>query len=299
MKQKTIKRIITGTLVGTLALGLTACGSSSTASSSSDASTASSGDVTVINAVTGGTPKPYITIDEDNNYSGYDIEVLKAVFEKLPQYELNLQSADFTSLFSGLQAGNYQLAVNNFSYNEDRAESYYFSYPYDEIKYVFIQRKGDEPLTSLQDAADRGYKIEAGAGVNVTNAIEKWNEENPDSQIEIVYTEQDQSVTFEHIQDGTSDFRIDDLPIYQSYQEEFGFDGLEYTELSEEETAKISTALDAYFLFPKDEKGKALREDVNEALKELREDGTLEKLSEEFFGANQVPSADKFEETIN
>ncbi len=299
MKQKTIKRIITGTLVGTLALGLTACGSSSTTSSSSDSSTASSGDVTVINAVTGGTPKPYITIDEDNNFSGYDIEVLKAVFEKLPQYELNLQSADFTSLFSGLQAGNYQLAVNNFSYNEDRAESYYFSYPYDEIKYVFIQRKGDEPLTSLQDAADRGYKIEAGAGVNVTNAIEKWNEENPDSQIEIVYTEQDQSVTFEHIQDGTSDFRIDDLPIYQSYQEEFGFDGLEYTELSEEETAKISTALDAYFLFPKDEKGEALREDVNEALKELREDGTLEKLSEEFFGANQVPSADKFEEPIN
>lgn len=299
MKQNTIKRIITGTLVGTLALGLTACGSTSSTSSSSDSSTAGSGDVTVINAVTGGTPKPYITIDEDNNYSGYDIEVLKAVFEKLPQYELNLQTADFTSLFSGLQAGNYQLAVNNFSYNEDRAESYYFSYPYDEIKYVFIQRKGDEPLTSLQDAADRGYKIEAGAGVNVTNAIEKWNEENPDSQIEIIYTEQDQSVTFEHIQDGTSDFRIDDLPIYQSYQEEFGFDGLEYTELSEEETAKISTALDAYFLFPKDGNGKALRDEVNEALKELREDGTLEKLSEEFFGANQVPSADKFEETIN
>lgn len=299
MKQNRIKRIITGTLVGTLALGLAACGSTSSSSLSSESSTAASSDVTVINAVTGGTPKPYITIDEDNNYSGYDIEVLKAVFEKLPQYELNIQTADFTSLFSGLQAGNYQLAVNNFSYNEDRAESYYFSYPYDEIKYVFIQRKGDEPLTSLQDAADRGYKIEAGAGVNVTNAIEKWNEENPDSQIEIVYTEQDQSVTFEHIQDGTSDFRIDDLPIYQSYQEEFGFDGLEYTELSEEETAKISTALDAYFLFPKDEKGQALRDEINVALKELREDGTLEELSQEFFGANQVPAADKFEETIN
>ena len=106
-------------------------------------------------------------------------------------------------------------------------------------------------------------------------------------------------MTFEHIQDGTSDFRIDDLPIYQSYQEEFGFDGLEYTELSEEETAKISTALDAYFLFPKDEKGQALRDEINVALKELREDGTLEELSQEFFGANQVPSADKFKETIN
>ena len=40
--------------------------------------------------------------------------------------------------------------------------------------------------------------------MNVTNAIEKWNEENPESQIEIIYTEADLSVVFEHIQDGTS-----------------------------------------------------------------------------------------------
>ena len=35
---------------------------------------------------------------------------------------------------------------------------------------MYLFRADDEPLTSLQDAADRGYNIEAGAGVNVTNA---------------------------------------------------------------------------------------------------------------------------------
>lgn len=144
---------------------------------------------------------------------------------RLPQYELDIQTAEFDAIFSGLTAGNYQIAVNNFSYREERAESYYYSYPYDDIKYAFIQRKDDEPLTSLKDAAERGYKIEAGAGVNVTNAIEQWNAENPDLQIEIIYTEADLSVVFEHIQDGVSDFRIDDVPIYKSYVDEFNFDG--------------------------------------------------------------------------
>ncbi|MGN0393807.1 MAG: transporter substrate-binding domain-containing protein [Coprococcus sp.] len=312
MRKNTLKKIITGVLTGVLALSLTACGKGSEkaeekANANSNASVeasegtagSNSENVKIIHAVTGGSPKPYITIDEDGNYSGYDIEVLQAVFDRLPQYELDLQTAEFDAIFAGLTAGNYQIAVNNFSYREERAESYYYSYPYDDIKYVFIQRKGDEPLTSLKDAAERGYKIEAGAGVNVTNAIEQWNAENPDSQIEIIYTEADLSVVFEHIQDGTSDFRIDDLPIYKSYVDEFNFDGLQSNELSAEETAKIATALDAYFLFPKTEEGAALREDVNRVLKELREDGTLSELSQKYFGADQVPAAEKFEKTIN
>ena len=305
MKQSLVKKLTAGILTGALAISVTACGGNSAdtnnASTNADVSaeTENSGDVTVINAVTGGSPKPYISVEEDGSYSGYDIEVLQAVFDRLPQYSLNLQTAEFDAIFSGLTAGNYQIAVNNFSYNEKRAESYYYSFPYDEIKYVFVQRADDEPLISLQDAADRGYKIEAGAGVNVTNAIEKWNEENPESQIEIIYTEADLSVVFEHIQDGTSDFRVDDLSIYNSYIEEFGFDGLQKTELSADETAKFSTALDAYFLFPLNDEGAALREDVNKVLKELQEDGTLKELSQKYFGADQVPSADKFETPIN
>lgn len=295
MKKKLWKKIIVTTLAVVLAAGTIGCGKAE----KTDTSAGAEESVTTIHAVTGGSPAPYITVDENGNYSGYDIEVLNAVFEKLPQYKLDLQTAEFDAIFTGLTAGNYQLAVNNFSYREERAETYYFSFPYDEITYVFVQREGDEPLTSLQDAAERGYKIESNAGGNVTNAIEQWNRENPDSQIEIIYSDADLSVWFEHIEDGTADFRIDDLPIYLAYVDEFGFENLQKTELSAEETAKISTALDAYFLFPKTEEGNALREDINGALKQLREDGTLLELSQKYFGADQVPDASKFETPIN
>ena len=47
---------------------------------------------------------------------------------------------------------------------DERAESYYFSLPYKTSFNEYIQRTGDEPLTSLTDLADRGYKIELSAG---------------------------------------------------------------------------------------------------------------------------------------
>ena len=133
MKQSLVKKLTAGILTGALAISVTACGGNSAdtnnASTNADVSaeTENSGDVTVINAVTGGSPKPYISVEEDGSYSGYDIEVLQAVFDRLPQYSLNLQTAEFDAIFSGLTAGNYQIAVNNFSYNEKRAESYYYS----------------------------------------------------------------------------------------------------------------------------------------------------------------------------
>jgi polar amino acid transport system substrate-binding protein len=278
-------------LAGTLAIGLLA-GSLSLNVYADD-------EVTTIYAATSGSPAPYITVDEDNNLTGYDIEVLKEIFNRLPQYELELVNTDFSAVLTGLTSGNYQIAVNNLGYREERAENYLYSYPYDKIKYVFIQRKDDEPLTSFQDAADRGYSIEAGAGVNVTNAIEKWNEENPDSQINIIYTEAELPVVFQHIEEGASDFRIDDLPIYTAYQEEYGFENLTDYEISDEETARVSDSLNSYFLFAKDEQGEALREEVDTVLKELKEDGTLLKLSEEYFGGDQVPDDEDFEATLN
>ena len=94
MKQSLVKKLTAGILTGALAISVTACGGNSAdtnnASTNADVSaeTENSGDVTVINAVTGGSPKPYISVEEDGSYSGYDIEVLQAVFDRLPQVKL-------------------------------------------------------------------------------------------------------------------------------------------------------------------------------------------------------------------
>lgn len=251
-----------------------------------------------IRAVTKGTAKPYITRDEAGNLDGYDTAVFRAVFERLPQYKVDLIiSAD---ALTGLLSGQYDISFNNWSYNDKRAESYYYSYPYDKVVYDFVQRKGDAPLTSFEDIANRGYAFETTAGFNVANAFEKWNEEHPDKKIKIIYTEADALVLYQHIQDGIYDFRVDDHPITKLYADTYDLSGLQFTQINDEVASSISKSLHSFFLFPKDEKGAKLREDVNKALKQLREDGTLDKLALKYFGTTaQVPELARFEKPIN
>ena len=124
-------------LAVTLAAGVlaTGCGSSS-GSASKDSS--SDSRKTVIKAATGANAKPYVYVGDDDKPAGYDVDVLNAVFDKLPDYELEYEVTDFGSVLSGLNSGNYQIGVNNFSYNEDRGASYLYSYPYDKISYVSL-----------------------------------------------------------------------------------------------------------------------------------------------------------------
>lgn len=265
--------------------------SSSTEGSSASAETASSGDVTVIKAATTGGPSPYITVGSDNVPTGSDIEILEEVFKRLPQYDLQIDVTD--DPLTGLTAGQYDLAVNNYNYREERGETYYFSYPYKKGYDVYIQRIGDEPLTGLQDLADRGYKTEVGAGSNKALAIEQWNEENPDHQIELIYSEADFQLKFQHIIDGTTDVAIDDGPILDTLIGQFGMENDLVGNPIDDDTQKFISGLTyTYFLFPKDDHGDALRKDIDEQIQAIYDDGTLKDILVKWFGRDMSPEAD-------
>lgn len=223
-----------------------------------------------------------------------DVDVLNAVFDKLPDYELEYEVTDFGSVLSGLNSGNYQIGVNNFSYNEDRGASYLYSYPYDKISYVFVTKKGGKEIKSFEDAA--GLSFEGGTGISVSNAVEAWNEKNPDKAINITYSDADTSVFLQHVADGSQDFTIIDLAMYNSYMEEFNYD-VQKNDIPEDEAKMIAENSYAYYIFPQDQKD--LREQVDKALKELKEDGTLTEISKKWYGQDTAPEDDKFKETIN
>lgn len=248
-------------LAVTLAAGVlaTGCGSSS-GSASKDSS--SDSEKTVIKAATGANAKPYVYVGDDDKPAGYDVDVLNAVFDKLPDYELEYEVTDFGSVLSGLNSGNYQIGVNNFSYNEDRGASYLYSYPYDKISYVFVTKKGGKEIKSFEDAA--GLSFEGGTGISVSNAVEAWNEKNPDKAINITYSDADTSVFLQHVADGSQDFTIIDLAMYNSYMEEFNYD-VQKNDIPEDEAKMIAENSYAYYIFPQDQKD--LREQVDKALK--------------------------------
>ena len=141
-----------------------------------------------------------------------------------------------------------------------------------------------------------GLSFEGGTGISVSNAVEAWNEKNPDKAINITYSDADTSVFLQHVADGSQDFTIIDLAMYNSYMEEFNYD-VQKNDIPEDEAKMIAENSYAYYIFPQDQKD--LREQVDKALKELKEDGTLTEISKKWYGQDAAPEDDKFEETIN
>lgn len=290
-KEKTVKKVIASILLGGLVLGsLTGCGAGGTGEEASGAKK--------ITVATTGSPAPYMVVDENNEIGGSDIEILRAIFDRLPQYELELVKTD--DPLTGLTSGLYDMAVNNYGWQEERGDLYYFSLPYKTGYDVYIQRIGDEPLTGLQDLADRGYKTEVGAGSFKALALEHWNEQNPEHQIDIIYSESNFQIKFQNIVDGKTDVAIDDGPILDTLIGQFGLENdLVGNPIDAQTREFMSPHNGSYFLFPKDDGGAALREDVDEVLKEIYEDGTLSEILTRYFGVDTSPAAEKMETTLN
>ncbi len=290
MRKGIIKRITVLAAAAALSItGFAGCGKDEESNASG---------VKKITAATSGSPAPYVVVDENNNISGSDVEILKAIFAKLPQYELEIIKSD--DPLTGLTSGLYNLAVNNYAWRDERGELYYYSLPYKSGYDVYIQRVGDEPLTGLQDLADRHYKIEVGAGSNKALALEHWNEENPDHPIEIVYSESNFQIKFQNIVDGKTDVAIDDGPILDTLIGRFGLENdLAGNPIDAATQEFISPTNYSYFLFPKDSEAAALREDVDKALKEIKADGTLAEILIRYFGTDTSPSEEDLVKTKN
>ncbi len=304
-----IKEFITSIAILTaLTAGLTGCGSNNnstsattTASQSAQSAAANTneytGEVTVVKAATGGSLAPYMITNDDGTLTGYDIEVFNEIFNRLPQYELEWTIT--SDAITGVQAGLYDVTVNNWAYRAERAEVLYYSYPYKITDKVFVQRIDDEDLTGLGDAAQRGYKIELGGSGPIDNAIENYNKEHG-TNLEVILTEAETLVKYQHIADGITDYALDDGPIVRVWLRDFGLDDqLKAVSLSDTDLAEILPSVYTYFLFTKDERGYEIREAVDGVLKEMYEDGTLLELAHTYLNSEAIPSADAFNETLN
>ena len=154
-----------------------------------------------------------------------------------------------------------------------------------------------DPVLGIQFLSEAYYKADDDyTGISVSNAVEAWNEKNQDKAINITYSDADTSVFLQHVADGSQDFTIIDLAMYNSYMEEFNYD-VQKNDIPEDEAKMIAENSYAYYIFPQDQKD--LREQVDKALKELKEDGTLTEISKKWYGQDAAPEDDKFEETIN
>ncbi|QAY60491.1 transporter substrate-binding domain-containing protein [Microbacterium protaetiae] len=238
---------------------------------------------------TGANPKPYTYLDDDDQLTGYDIEVLRAVDKLLPDVSFDFQVAEFDALFAGLDSGRYNIVANNLSATAERREKYDFTDPYLQAQFG-VGVRPDSGLTNITKIDDlAGKKTYGQAGLNFTRVLEQYNDANPGHTIDITYSEADLQTQYKNLAAGAVDFLFTERVVFDGYGA--AKLGLTFVPLDGDylESTYGTSLKSAFAVSRHTENATTIESEINGALQKLNADGTLTSLSEKFFGLDLTP----------
>jgi L-cystine transport system substrate-binding protein len=217
---------------------------------------------------------PWFDVADDGTPRGYEADILRKVDELLPQYEFELESVVMTTQLPELQSGTIDIGAHMYEDNQERRDNYLFSdVSIATMWQEFAVLTSNDEFKGFDDLI--GKRIITYPSSNSAYALEQWNEENPDRQFEIIYTN-GQDVLAADLISGNADATLVD-PQWLSYYTDAGLDIKAITDIHFVETG-------VYYLFPKDGKHDQIKADVDEVLQTLKDDGFIQDLHQELFG---------------
>ena len=210
--------------------------------------------------------QPFSYHDEDDNLVGYDVEVATKVAEKLGVKAV-ITEGPWDGLLTGLDTGVYDVVVNGVDVTPERSETFDFTdaYAYDHIDLVV--KKENTEISSFEDL--KGKKSANSTGSTYAEMGEEYG-----ATVSNVPT---LAETMELVLNGTVDATINADTSIQDYLNTTGEKGLKVVAQDDEATE---------YAIPVKKGNTSLKEAINDALKELREEGTLKELSVKYFGAD-------------
>ncbi|CAM3145846.1 transporter substrate-binding domain-containing protein [Paenibacillus taichungensis] len=268
-----IQKFRTALLFITMLAVLAGC-SSGNASNESDSASASGQDKVKKIIVGTGTQFPNVCfIDENGKLTGYDVELIREIDKRLPEYEFEFSTMEFKNLLLSLETKKIDLIAHQMEVNEERQAKFLFN---DEAYNIFpnkiVVSEKNQDVKSIEDL--KGKKLIVGATSNAAVLAEKWNAANGNA-IDIVYSGAGED-TNTQIKTGRVDATI---------STQFAIDY--QNKVVDAQLKTVGEALSnskVYFILNKDEE--ELKTKIDEALKSIKEDGTLSKLSTEWLGAD-------------
>lgn len=224
-----------------------------------------------------GTTAPF-SYEKDGKLTGFDVEVARAVFKGSKAYKVKFQKTEWSSVFTGLDSGKFQLGGNNISFSEERAAKYLYSYPIGSTPSVLVVPK-DSKIKSYDDIA--GHSTQVVQGTTTESQLKEFNEKHSKNPVELKYTNENITQILTNLSEGKAEFKIFDAPTVNTIIKNQGLNNLKTIELKSKEQPYI------YFIFGQDQE--KLQKFVNKRIKALVKDGTISKLAKEHLGGDYVP----------
>lgn len=213
---------------------------------------------------TEGTYRPYTYHNEDGRLTGYDVEVISEVFNRLG-IKVTFSETQWDGLLAGLNTDRFDIIANQVWRNESRENQYTLSDAYMYAGAVLVLSEDNDDIKSIQDI--RGKK----GAHSLTSAYAEISK-NAGAEVVSVnsFAEAAENVKF-----GRVDYTINDKDSFIQYQISNPDSGLIGFDI--EEADKI----DVVFALPKENSSELVTE-INKTLKDMEEDGTINKIAEKF-----------------
>lgn len=270
--------------LATISAILFGCGTTgaSSASSSPASSSANSGtaEIKKVNVALESGSKPLSFEDEKGNKIGYEVDVLKAVDELIPDYEFNLEFVESDATSIGLDTGKYVLIGGGLYKTKEREEKYLLPDAINGVSLINIYvHEDNDSIKSIDDLVGKKLVPSTPNG-GIFNLLTSYNAEHPNAQITIT-TAEGVSVADRFASVDSKQYDALVLPNNLGFNEIKAQLGLKVKAV--EAPVKINGT---YFALAKDQAD--LNAKVSEALKTLRENGKLSELSLKWYGEDTI-----------
>lgn len=209
--------------------------------------------------------------DEDGNIVGFDIDLAKAVAEKMG-VKLKVQQIDWSAKELELDQGNIDAIWNGLTITPEREESMLFTKPYLENDQVIVVKKGSDIKTKADLA---GKKVGVQKASSAQEALEADDIAKEVAQV----VEYEENVSaLQDLNIGRTDAVIVDKVVADWYIKD---------ENADEVVLEESLSPELYGIAVKKDNSE-LRDKIQKAFDEIVADGEAAKISEKWFGSDII-----------
>ncbi|WP_376092548.1 transporter substrate-binding domain-containing protein [Roseomonas sp. CCTCC AB2023176] len=226
-----------------------------------------------------GTFAPHAFPRLEGGVQGFNVDLFREVARRMGR-EITIDSASFSGLVPAMNAGRYDFLAAPVTVTRERAESMIFTEGYLYTEFQFGIRRGNAPIRSLDDL--RGKAI----AVNKGSAYDAWAQANAE-RLGFTYQAYD-----------TNPDAVAAVIAGRAYAVLAGNTVVRYAASQQRQLVPDFTIREtrAHWAAPFRRDNVALRNEVENVLECMKRDGTVARLSQQWFG--DAPGEESAERTV-
>ncbi|MCD8821530.1 amino acid ABC transporter substrate-binding protein [Staphylococcus gallinarum] len=228
---------------------------------------------------------PYLYTNKKNEFVGLDMDYMKLLEKKLPQYDFKYEVGEEESNLVGIGAGKFDMGINWFFKTPEREKQFlYQDEPYSYALPLLVVNKDNNNIHSLDDLPGKRLTPMAPSG-GLFSILTQYNKSHQ-KQIDIdTIQEPSNGDNLKMVSQQRRDAMFLNWNTYKAIQEQINADV---------KIGGIVKKEPLHIVYNK--KQQKLHDDIDQATKELKREGKLQALSKKYFDLNVFDSLNEINE---